>query len=125
MGQIQSVDPTHIGIYRKMLAIQNSATRLQMIDTLLGDPSIVYSAKQAGIYAQLLQVAAAIRHGHQPPLLPGEALQPQPKQQPQQLKQQPQQLSQTYQIHPQAYQIPVRNLGNPETLQKVQQFLQR
>jgi curved DNA-binding protein CbpA len=96
MGQIHSIDPNHVGIYKKVLAIQNPATRLQMIDTLLGDPSIVYSAKQSGVYAQLLQVAGAIRHGGQPPLLPGEGL-PQ-QQQPQ--KQQPRQ------SHPQMYQIP-------------------
>jgi len=72
MGQAQSADPRHIGIYKKLLAIQNPSTRLQMIDTLLGDPAIVYSAKQTGVYAHLLQVAGAIRNGRQAPLLPGE-----------------------------------------------------
>ena len=43
-----------------------------MIDTLLGDPTIVHSAKLCGVYSALLQVAGAIRHGNQPPLLPGE-----------------------------------------------------
>jgi curved DNA-binding protein CbpA len=74
MGQVQSIDPNHVGIYKKFIAIQNPATRLKMIDTLLGDQSIVYSAKVSGLYAQLLQVAAAIRHGTSPPLLPGEAI---------------------------------------------------
>jgi curved DNA-binding protein CbpA len=82
MGQTQSqIDPRHIGIYKKLLAIQNPQTRLQMIDTLLGDPSVVYSAKASGIYASLLQYTGAIRHNNQPPLLPGEA---QPLQQSQQ-----------------------------------------
>ena len=77
MGQTQSqIDPRHIGIYKKLLAIQNPQTRLQTIDTLLGDPSVVYSAKASGIYASLLQYTGAIRHNHQPPLLPGE-IQPQ------------------------------------------------
>jgi curved DNA-binding protein CbpA len=73
MGTAQShLDPRHVGIYQKLLAIQNSHTRLQMIDTLMGDPSIVQSAKQAGIYGQILQYAAAIRHNSTPPKLPGE-----------------------------------------------------
>jgi len=79
MGQTQSqIDPRHLGIYKKLLAIQNPQTRLQMIDTLLGDPNIIYSAKASGIYASLLQYTGAIRHNHQPPLLPGEG---QPQQQ--------------------------------------------
>jgi curved DNA-binding protein CbpA len=73
MGASQSlINPTHISIYKKLLAIQNLQTRLQTIDTLFGDPSIVYSAKQAGIYATLLQYAGAVRYGGTPPPLPGE-----------------------------------------------------
>jgi len=73
MGQVQSqIDPRHIGIYKKLLAIQNPQTRLQMIDTLLGDSAVVYSAKASGVYASLLQYTGAIRHNNQPPLLPGE-----------------------------------------------------
>lgn len=82
MGQVQSqIDPRHIGIYKKLLAIQNSQTRLQMIDTLLGDPSIVHSTKISGIYSSLLQYTGDIRHGRQPPLLPGEGPPPQQTQQ--------------------------------------------
>jgi curved DNA-binding protein CbpA len=66
------MDPRHLSIYKKIIAIHNHATRLQMIDTVLGDPAFVQSTKSAGIYANILQVAAAIRHGHTPPLLPGE-----------------------------------------------------
>lgn len=97
MGQVQSqLDPTHVGIYKKLIAIQNPQTRLQMIDTLLGDPGIVKSAKLGGIYGAMLQYAAAVRHGGAIPLLPGEAG----------TKQQatPQQL----QYHPQAFQTPSR-----------------
>jgi len=84
MGQVQSqIDARHVGIYKKLLAIQNPQTRLQMIDTLMGDPGVVHSAKVAGIYGNLLQVAGAIRHGQRAPLLPGEGPQQQP-QQPQQ-----------------------------------------
>ena len=74
MGAAQSqIDPRHVGIYQKLLAIQNQHTRLQMIDTLMGDPAIVQSAKQAGVYGHVLQVAAAIRHNSpQIPKLPGE-----------------------------------------------------
>ena len=73
MGQLQSqLDPRHVGIYKKLLAIQNPQMRLQMIDTLMGDPGVVQSAKIAGIYGNILQVAGAIRHGQRPPLLPGE-----------------------------------------------------
>jgi curved DNA-binding protein CbpA len=73
MGQAQSrIDARHIGIYQKLLAIQNPTTRLQMMDTLMGDPGIIQSAKIAGIYGNILQVSAAIRHGGPIPLLPGE-----------------------------------------------------
>jgi len=78
MGQAQSqIDQRHIGIYKKLLAIQNPQTRLQMIDTLLGDPNVVYSAKVSGVYGSLLQYTGAIRHNNQPPLLPGEVQQQQ------------------------------------------------
>jgi len=74
MGAAQSqLDPRHVGIYQKLLAIQNTHTRLQMIDTLFSDPSIVQSAKQAGVYGHVLQVATAIRHNASTiPRLPGE-----------------------------------------------------
>jgi curved DNA-binding protein CbpA len=73
MGNTQSqIDPKHIGIYKKVLAIQNPQTRLQMIDTLMGDPSIINSAKLGGVYAGVLQYSAAVRHGGNPPPLPGE-----------------------------------------------------
>lgn len=73
MGASQSqLDPRHVAIYRKLLAIQHPQTRLQTIDTLLGDPGIVHSAKVAGIYGQVLQYSATVRHGGAS-ALPGEA----------------------------------------------------
>jgi curved DNA-binding protein CbpA len=106
MGQIQSqLDPRHIGIYTKLLAIQNHQTRLQMIDTCLGDPSIVNSAKLGGIYAAVLQYSAAVRHGGQPPPLPGEG-----KGQvlaPPQIQNRPAMpVAQQLAYHPQAFQTP-------------------
>lgn len=99
MGQVQSqLDPTHVGIYKKLIAIQNPQTRLQMIDTLLGDPGIVRSAKLGGIYGAMLQYAAAVRHGGAMPVLPGEAG----------AKTQQQATPQQLQYHPQAFQTPSR-----------------
>jgi hypothetical protein len=109
MGQTQSVqiDPRHIGIYRKLLAIQNPHTRLEMIDTILGDPNIVYSAKVSGVYSSLLQYSSAIRYGRTPPPLFGE--QPTGKVlEPPQIQQRPiqgTQTAQTLQYHPQAFQV--------------------
>lgn len=77
MGTAQSrLDPRHVGIYTKLLAIQNHHTRLQTIDTLLQDPGIVNSAKVAGVYGSILQYCGAVRHGQAPPLLPGEGAKP-------------------------------------------------
>jgi curved DNA-binding protein CbpA len=77
MGAAQStIDPRHVNIYRKLLGIQNPQTRLQMIDTLLQDPSVIHSAKLGGVYGGILQVAAAIRHGGTAPPLPGELATP-------------------------------------------------
>jgi len=104
MGHAQSqIDPSHVRIYIKLIAIENPATKLQMINTLLGDPSIVHSAKMAGIYGNILQVAAAIRHGDPAPPLPGQRpIQqiPTPTPTPQQL-----------QYHPQSFQMPIQQTG--------------
>lgn len=73
MGVAQSrLDPRHVGIYKKLIAIQNHNIRLQTIDTLLQDAGVVNSAKTAGMYGALLQYSAAVRHGQSPPLLPFE-----------------------------------------------------
>jgi curved DNA-binding protein CbpA len=105
MGAVQShVDQRHLGIYKKLLAIQVPTTRLQMIDTLMGDPGFVHSAKVTGIYANLLQYSAAVRHGSQPPSLPGEqtaAAAP--------VAPQPQRQATALGYHPQQFQKPVTN----------------
>lgn len=112
MGAAQSqIDQRHLGIYKKLLAIQVPATRLQMIDTLMGDPGFVHSTKVAGVYANLLQYSAAVRHGSQPPLLPGEqsaapVAPPQQQRQATALGYHPQQFQQpTVNQHPQANQL--------------------
>jgi len=126
MGQVlatgSNVDPRHIGIYKKLLAIQNPTTRLQMIDTLLGDPAIVFSAKQTGVYAHLLQVTGALRNGRQAPLLPGEQ---QPgeavpnKQQANQSQANNQRLPTSLQHSPQAFQQPHQQSNYPQANQLV------
>jgi len=120
MGQVQTrIDPRHINIYKKLLAIQNQQTRLQMIDTLLGDQTIVNSAKVAGIYGTLLQVSGAIRHGHQPPLLPGEQQYQQQPQQQQQQQQQPQPIQQQQRPHPIQMQIIQQQNPQQDAYQRV------
>ena len=108
MGGAQSqIDPTHFGMYKKLLAIQDPAKKLQVIETVFQDPAIVQSAKFTGVYSHILQVAAAIRHGKPVPALPGEQ-----KQSQQQFQQQTQQFSAQLpakmpaqlQYHPQAFQ---------------------
>jgi curved DNA-binding protein CbpA len=113
MGQAQSatqIDPRHVGIYRKLLAIQNPQTRLEMIDTLLGDPNIVYSAKLGGVYSSLLQYVGAIRYGRPPPPLVGETVVGKVLEPPQiQHRLAQQSAPQAIQYHPQAFQMPVQN----------------
>ena len=104
MGQTQSqIDPTHFGMYKKLLAIQDPAKKLQVIETVFQDPAIVQSAKFAGLYSHILQVAAAIRHGKPVPALPGEQKQSQ-QQQFQQTQQIPAKMPAQLQYHPQAFQ---------------------
>lgn len=121
MGQVQSqLDPKHIGIYRKLLAIQDPRVKLQMIDTLLGDPSIVNSAKYAGIYANLLQVASAIRHGHPVPLLPGEQpVQQQAQQRPLQLQHSQPTVARSAQVHPTQFQVATTQPREYDAYQRV------
>jgi curved DNA-binding protein CbpA len=123
MGQVQSqLDPKHIGIYRKLLAIQDPRVKLQMIDTLLGDPSIVNSAKYAGIYANLLQVASAIRHGHPVPLLPGEQQQPAQQttqQRPLQLQHSQPTVARSAQVHPTQFQVATTQPREYDAYQRV------
>jgi curved DNA-binding protein CbpA len=58
MGNTQSIDPSHIRIFENLKKIQNPATKIQMIQTILAGPEYVISAKRAGIYAELLNYVA-------------------------------------------------------------------
>ncbi len=72
-----SIDPTHLGIYKKLLQIQSPATRVQMLQTLLSGPEYVTSAKRAGLYPHLLRYVSAVSQGQDPGPLPGDQQQQQ------------------------------------------------
>jgi curved DNA-binding protein CbpA len=72
-----SIDPTHLGIYKKLLQIQSPATRVQMLQTLLSGPEYVVSAKRAGLYPHLLRYVSAVSQGQDPGPLPGDQQQQQ------------------------------------------------
>ena len=79
MGNVASLDafpPAHIRIYKNLLSIQSHQTRAEMIQTLLQSPEYVYSFRQAGIYADLLQYASRVSRGQVPDPLPGEMEKP-------------------------------------------------
>jgi curved DNA-binding protein CbpA len=76
MGNTVSVDPSHVRIYQKLLAINNPATRVQMLETLMVAPEYVASARRTGIYAALLQYIQVARAGGRAQF-PGEAAQQQ------------------------------------------------
>jgi curved DNA-binding protein CbpA len=85
MGNIQAIqNPSHVRIYKDLLRIQNPATRVEMIRTLLAGPEYMATARLTGIYSNLLGYIAKVEAGQRPPLLPGE------QQAPQQQQQQPQ-----------------------------------
>ena len=68
MGQIQSqFDPVFVGIYEKLLAIQNPGQKAQMIQTLLSSPEHLHVAKQAGLYGHLLHYVQVVQAGGAPP----------------------------------------------------------
>ena len=91
MGNAQAVqNPSHIRIYRDLLRIQNTATRAEMIRTLLAGQEYIISAKLSGVYPHLLGYISRVESGQRPAALPGEmAMSAVAQQQPQQ--QQPQQ----------------------------------
>ena len=73
MGQTQShVDPIFLGIYQKLLAIQNQGQKAQMIQTILTSPEHLAASKQAGIYGHLLHYVQVVQAGGAPPQLPGQ-----------------------------------------------------
>lgn len=73
MGNIQSVDPTHIRIYNNLLQIKSAAKRQEMLEMLLSGQEYVSSAKRVGIYGELLSYLRMLRNGSVPGPLPGEA----------------------------------------------------
>lgn len=73
MGNSVSIDASHVRIYQKLLALNNPATRVQMLETLMVAPEYVASARRTGIYASLLQYIQSVRAGGRA-FLPGEAV---------------------------------------------------
>jgi len=73
MGNAQAVqNPSHIRIYKDLLKIQNPATRVEMIRTLLSGQEYISSARVSGVYSHLLGYVARVESGQQPAPLPGE-----------------------------------------------------
>jgi len=72
MGNVQSLDPGHVRIYKNLLQIKNPKTRAEMIRTLLIAPEYVASFRTAGVYANMLAYIARVEAGQQPAALPGE-----------------------------------------------------
>ena len=65
------IPESHIRIYKNLLQLQSSATRLHMLETLLAGQEYVASAKQTGFYGPILAYMAAVRRGDSA-TLPGE-----------------------------------------------------
>jgi curved DNA-binding protein CbpA len=73
MGNAQAVQNTaHIRIYKELLKIQNPATRVEMIRTLLAGQEYLASARISGVYSHLLAYIARVDAGQRPAALPGE-----------------------------------------------------
>lgn len=73
MGNAQSVqNQSHIRIYKELLRIQNPATRVEMIRTLLAGQEYLASARVSGVYSHLLAYVARVEAGQRPAALPGE-----------------------------------------------------
>ena len=72
MGNVQSLDPGHVRIYKNLLQIKNPKTRAEMIRTLLIAPEYVASFRAAGVYANMLAYIARVEAGQPPAALPGE-----------------------------------------------------
>jgi len=58
MGNVHSIDPSHVKIYKDLNSIQNPAVKIKMIQTLLAGQEYVASAKKMGIYSDLLTYVA-------------------------------------------------------------------
>jgi curved DNA-binding protein CbpA len=58
MGNIHSIDPSHVKIFNELRTIQNPSVKVHMIQTVLAGPEYVASAKRAGVYSDLLEYVA-------------------------------------------------------------------
>lgn len=75
MGNIQSIDPTHVRIYKNLLQIKSLAKRQEMLEALLNGNEYIMSLKRAGIYGDILAYIGSLRSGRVPSTpLPGEAV---------------------------------------------------
>ena len=75
MGNIQSIDPTHVRIYKNLLQIKSLAKRQEMLEALLNGNEYIMSLKRAGIYGDILAYIGSLRSGRVPATpLPGEAV---------------------------------------------------
>ena len=72
-----SIEPSHLRIYKNILAIKDPHTRVQMIQTVLAGPEYVAAAKKFGIYSHLLGYVGKVLNNQTPSVLPYEELQPQ------------------------------------------------
>jgi hypothetical protein len=73
MGNIQSIDPTHVRIYKNLLQIKSLAKRQEMLEALLNGNEYIISLKRAGIYGDVLAYIGSLRSGRVPSVsLPGE-----------------------------------------------------
>ncbi len=68
MGAAQS---QHIALYSKILKIKSPTVRVQMLQQILSGPEYVAAARQAGVYAALLEYIRRVTAGESA-LLPGE-----------------------------------------------------
>ena len=72
MGAAQS---NHLALYSKILKIKSPSVRVQMLQQVLSGPEYVSAARQAGVYAALLEYIRRASAGEQA-FLPGERQQP-------------------------------------------------
>lgn len=63
MGNTQGIPEAHVRIYNNTMAIQDPATRVQMIRTLIRSPEHIDSMKHAGIYGKLLHFIQQVESG--------------------------------------------------------------
>jgi hypothetical protein len=68
MGAAQS---QHLALYSKIIKIKSPSVRVQMLQQILSGPEYVTAARQAGIYASLLEYIRRVSVG-EPGTLPGE-----------------------------------------------------